>query len=393
MSDSQMYEEITVGSDGVAVIKRFEEDEFPVPAIAFEFSSERDESVTVRLSDTVPDEIEVEDLGFHPEYGSEYWTIDEETIVFEKDLDANSEYTTVYGIRATGSDDVEQFLTEPAIENVDPPLPEDESEDIIPESDDDVVKNSIVGDGEIPGLEDDGSEGDDAVETLDLKDPNASDDDGSSDGGEGQDAGGVIEAMAREINNGDVSPEYVKYLQKVFASSGGSGGSGVDAARLEQLQSDISDLRAYTGALEDFLEENGTGEQLIEDFQSQLTQFEGNLTSIESQLSDNSETVESVSDEVETVRSEMDSIGDEMESVSSDVASLGEEVSDISGSIDDVTDDVDEVSSGMGDLESTVETLEEQMTNDEVADRMDDLQEDLDSLQKWQEQIKETFGG
>jgi hypothetical protein len=65
MSDSQAYEEVTVTAEGVTVVKRFEEDEFPVPAIAFEFDSAREESVTVRMSDSVPEGIEVEDLGFH----------------------------------------------------------------------------------------------------------------------------------------------------------------------------------------------------------------------------------------------------------------------------------------------------------------------------------------
>lgn len=388
MSDSQAYEEITVSSDGVTVVKRFEEDEFPVPAIAFEFTSERDESVSVRLSDTVPEDIEVEDLGFHPEYGSEFWTIDDDTIVFEKDLDANAEYTTVYGIRATGSDDVEQFLTEPTLDEVDPPLPEEESEDIIPESDDDVVKNAIAGDGEIPGLEDEEGDEDEDVETLDLKDPNAPDDEGSADDdGEVALDGSVIEAMAREIDQGNVQPEYVKYLRKVFAPSNGSGGgSGVNEARIEQIQNDISDLRAYTSALEEFLDENGTADQLINDFESQLTDFENTLDSIQSDLADNSETVEAVSDEMDSVSEEVDSLGDEVDSLSDEVANVSDE-------IDGVSDDVSDVSGDVDNLETTVEELEEQMTNGEVAERVDDIEDQIDALQEWQEQIKETFGG
>lgn len=66
MSDSQTYEEITVASDGVTVTKRFEADEFPVPAIAFNVQSRRTEAVNLRLVDTVPGDVAVEDLGFHP---------------------------------------------------------------------------------------------------------------------------------------------------------------------------------------------------------------------------------------------------------------------------------------------------------------------------------------
>lgn len=67
MSDSQAVEEQTTTVDGVTVTKRFETDEFPVPAIAFEFESTRETPVTLRVIDTVPEPVDVGDLGFHPE--------------------------------------------------------------------------------------------------------------------------------------------------------------------------------------------------------------------------------------------------------------------------------------------------------------------------------------
>ena len=395
MSDSQAYEEISVSSDGVRVVKRFEEDEFPVPAIAFEFNSERNETVTVRLSDTVPESIEVEDLGFHPEYGSEYWTIDEETITFERDIDANAEYTTVYGIRATGSDDVQQFLTEPTIEKFDPPLPEGES--IIPESDDAVVKNAIAGDGEIPGLEDDSSSTDtEDVETLDLKDPNApaqthepetedTDDSGES---ESETAAAVsvegdtlITAMANELREQAVDADDVKLLRRAFELAAEEEGS--NTARIEQLQRDIGDLRAYTGALKEFLDENGTGEELIGEFEEQLDAFDSKLDSLESSVHSTSDEVDALGDEVESVSDEMSDFTEDVESIDEKVDSVGDEVDSIGDEVDSVSDDVD-------DLEST---LEEQVTDGEVAERVDEMEEALTDLQEWQEQIKKTFGG
>ena len=73
MNESEAHKEPVILSDGIRVVKRFESEEFPVPAIAFEFTSSRNESVTVTLSDTTSDNIAVEDLGFHPEYGSEFF--------------------------------------------------------------------------------------------------------------------------------------------------------------------------------------------------------------------------------------------------------------------------------------------------------------------------------
>lgn len=446
MSDSQAYEEITVTSDGVTVVKRFEEDEFPVPAIAFEFTSERDEEVSVRLSDTVPDGIEVEDLGFHPEYGSEFWMIDDDTITFERDLDAGASYTTVYGIRATGSDDVEQFLTEPTLEEVDPPLPEEEKdeEDIIPESGDDVVKDAISGEGEIPGLEDEGDEeeggeGDDV--TLDLKDPNepeseqtaAQTADGESETGDSDGDGGgetstaevsvegssVVAAMAAEIRQQNVSADDVKLLRRAFEIAGEDGGT--TAAKLQQIQTDIADLRAYTSAMEEFLEDNGTAEQMLGEFESQLDEFESQLDSLQSEFQSTTseldemssevdslgEEVSSVSEEVQTfaddidsideevtsVSSEVDSVSEEVDTLGEEVDSMSEEVDSVSGDVDSMDDEIDQLSSAIDSVEGEIDELQDQVTNGDVAERLDDIESEINDLQEWQDQIKSTFGG
>jgi methyl-accepting chemotaxis protein len=445
MSDSQAYEELTVTSNGVSVVKRFEEDEFPVPAIAFEFTSSRDEEVHIVLRDTVPDDIEVEDLGFHPEYGSEHWVIDDDnTIAFERELDAGESYTTVYGIRATGSDDVEQFLTEPAFDEVDPPLDgeEDIAEDVIPESDDDVVKEAIAGDGEIPGLEDeeDGEEGtDEDVETLDLKDPNNPDattaqqptttEDEGTEADEEEtetesetqpetettvdvDGDSLTASLAAEIRQQNVSAEDVKLLRRAFEIAGQDGGT--TTAQIEQIRSDVSNLRAYTNALEEFLDENGTAQQIIEDFEDQVDTFEDQLSTLQTSLDENSEQLEAVTSEVEGFSSEIGSISEEMDAVSSEIDdmtekvasiddrvdsvtdemdTLADDVDDVSGQVDSMDDQFDDVTSTIDDLESEIASLEEDIPDGEVAERVDDIEEDINDLRTWQDQIKQTFGG
>jgi len=408
MSDSQAYEEVTVTVEGVTVVKRFEEDEFPVPAIAFEFDSAREEAVTVRMSDSVPEGIEVEDLGFHPEYGSEFWTIDDDTITFERELEAGGSYTTVYGIRATGSDNVKQFLTEPVIEEVEPPLPEGESVDegdVIPESDDDVVKDAITGDGEIPGLEDEDEDEDEGEDvTLELNDPNnegQAEAGGSADGDGNTVAlenGSLAGALATEIREQNVSGEDLKLLRRALDVAAKN--DGVNEARIEQLQSDISDLRAYTGALEEFLEENGTGDEMIREFKTELESFDDRLNSVQSEIESNSEQVESIGETVSQVDEEMDSLDETVSQVDEEVNSLGEEVQSVSGEMDSVKDEVDSVSGHLDELDSSIDgieaeidELEGKITDGDIASQVDEIQEQLDDLQAWQEQIKETFGG
>jgi len=401
MSDSQQYEKVSVSSDGVTVDKRFEEDEFPVPAIAFEIQSARSETVTVTLVDQVPEDVAVEDLGFHPEYGSEYWTIDEDQITFERELEAGAEYTTVYGIRATGTDNVEQFLTTPTVESVDPPL-EDGDGPVVDEGSSDVVRDVISGDGDVPGLEedDDADGSDEDVETLNLKDPNepaatgsSGDDDASGDGGGGTvavedaDVDSLVGALAAEIRNQNVDAEDVKLLRKAFDLADDNGGS-VDA-RIQHLQTEVSDLLAYTGALEEFLDENGTGDEMIEEFREQVASFESELEEVrqmsaghEESISEVEETVASVESSMDAIQSDMDEVLGDVEAVQSDVESVQNDVQSVEGTVDEVEDDLDDLEAQVGDIDV-----------EDVRADIEDIDDEIEELKEWREQLSSVIGG
>ncbi|MFB6183106.1 MAG: hypothetical protein ABEI96_01005 [Haloarculaceae archaeon] len=392
MSDSESHEKVTVSSDGVTVDKRFEADEFPVPAIAFEIRSEREESATIRLVDDVPDDVAVDDLGFHPEYGSELWTTEDDEITFERDIDPGEEYTTVYGIRATGTDDVEQFLTEPDIETVESSS-DDGASAVVDESGTDVVRDVISGDSDsVPGLDD---ADDEEIETLDLKDPNgdeidggpsdtATADDDETDSGTDVDDAGVdgdgndadaddantddgerdhvsvsttddesiaaetlTRSIAEEMRNGTVAGEDIKLLRRAFELAGKEGGS-VDA-RLQQLQTDVADLRSYMTALEEFLDDNGTGQQLIEELRADIDDIESDVADVEARTAANSEAVE-------------------------DLEASVDEMGDVQQAVDDLDDRVDAI-------------------DDDVESQLQDLQSDIEELQTWREQLSSVIGG
>ncbi|WP_277541128.1 coiled-coil domain-containing protein [Haloarcula laminariae] len=382
MSDSQAYEAITVASDGVTVTKRFEADEFPVPAIAFNVESRRSEPVTLRLVDTVPDDVAVEDLGFHPEYGSEFWDINDDRITFEKEIEAESEYTTVYGIRATGTDDVEKFLTSPTIESIVPPLDEDETD--LVGGDNDAVKDVISGESDsVPGLED---EDDEDIETLNLKDPNnegtaaaeSADGDGETDGESESESesstGKVVAAMADEIRQNNVSAQDVKLLKRALdaVSEDSDQADGVNTARINRIQNDIADLRAYTDALETFLEENGTGDEVIGEFDDRLDAFESELDRFEEEISSTKSAAEAATDEINSLGNEVDSLEDGLE--------------DVEGTVDTIEGELD-------DLEGEIESVREEMGEGELADRVSELEEEIVQLKEWREQLSSVIGG
>lgn len=113
MSDAGPTEPVTVTTDGVTVRKLLERDRFSTPAIAFRLVSERDDPVVLRLIDPLPEDAALDEVGFHPEYGSQFWTAETDQLTFEYRLDAGEEYETVYGLRA---DDPNQFMAEFEVE-------------------------------------------------------------------------------------------------------------------------------------------------------------------------------------------------------------------------------------------------------------------------------------
>lgn len=476
MASSQPSEEVTVSVDGITVIKRFEEDEFPVPAIAFEFRSAREEPVTVRLRDAVPEGVAVEDLGFHPEYGSVHWTVDDGGITFERELEADAEYTTVYGIRATDTKDIDQFMLEPTIEAVDPPLPDSvdvqpPEVDVVP-GDQEAVKGAISGDGTVPGLEeaeesgDTDTETDAEAETLDLNEPTAGaggggaepdeadepaeattevatvhtaeeagadttadgetepadpgedggDKAGSADSasagadpepavrqaetpvaGESVD-GSLVAALAEEVRENDIPEEDMELLREALGV--GDRTDGTTEARLQRLQQDIADLRAYVGALDEFLDENGTAQQVLEDARGQIDSFERQLAEFGQTVGRVETSAEEAEAEVETLRSDLEGVSDEVGDVQDSVGDIDTEVDDVSDAVTELQTDLEGASTVIADLnertaalEEELEELGEEVHEGDTEERLEEAESALEDLQQWQTQITETFGG
>jgi len=109
---------VEVEQAGITVKKSFEPDDFPVPAIRYVIRSDRDEAADIRIVDSVPDDVPPQDIGFHPEYGADFWQVEDGHIVYEREFGAGEEYTTLYGFRNKATNDIERFLSEPTIEAV-----------------------------------------------------------------------------------------------------------------------------------------------------------------------------------------------------------------------------------------------------------------------------------
>ena len=436
---------LTVSRDGVTVEKSFEPDSFPVPAIAFEISSSRDGAATVRLVDVLPEEVDGTDVGFHPDYGDEFWSVEDGEIVFEREFDSGESFTTVYAVREGDLDTIERFLVEPELEAVDP------GEEVVGDSSQ-VVRDVLSGSSEsVPGLgdeESDEEEDGEEVEPLNLQDPTGSSapaggvaigdptTDGESEDSEAdadgavsgpdiatpEDGESVAESLAAEIRAGETDEETLDVLRDalgVETSGGGASASSAVDARIQRLQTDVSDLRAYTDALEEFLEENGRGREVLEEVRSEVDRLDERLAAakehreqVESSVSSVEEHVGEVEEDVDDVRGSVDvlqgSVADVRESVSGvedTVDSVEGRVGSLKGTVDGLAGDLSTLeeeaatAEDVADLEERIDTVEEEMAADleerlgSIEEQLDDMREDIEQFAEFRQRVQSVFGG
>lgn len=327
--------EVTLSSGGVAVRKRIELVEFPSPSIVFTVCSERERGAAVRLVEPVPESVDVRDLAFHSEYGREHWRVSHDVIEFEYRLDPGEEYVTAYGIEADAVD-LGSFMAEPTLE-VDP-APGTDSRG-----------STAAADGRAAGerpardpLSDSGGQQLRPSETSADADRT------------------LVDELVTEIRAGRVPPERVDALRDAL---GVGGTDGTVEARVSRLQSDVADLRAYTDALEGFLEDHGRGTRLLEDVESRLDALEEEHSTLRTTALATEENLERIGERVDHVESDVDAIDEEM-------AALGETLDDLQARLADL----------------------EEHDPEETAARVSALEDDVESLQATWERLETVFG-
>ena len=387
MTNANPDEVLVADSDGVAVEKSFEPDDFPVPAIAFALRSDRDEAVSVRLVDTVPDDVSPENIGFHPKYGAEFWDVSGEKIVFERELAPGEEYTTVYGLRGDDADVPSKFMSDPRIESVTPRLGDDTGGGTQGDRETPTGAGSAADTGSVGGVDSDVDDAepdaDDAETELSDAEVDA-DDVGGDDDAEGDTDGssGAVEIRADPGDDADSEADsdneidHDSALDTVSIDVGVSGEEhddppttdpdtsrfdddsllselideiegadpddpeivalrdalGIDPtkatveARIDHLQSAVSDLEAYTDALEAFLDENGDAQRILGEIRERYEETTTRLDRVETATEEASESIESIESQVD---SELEEVRSEMADLEAEIESLSEELSDV----------------------------------------------------------------
>ncbi|XVH31235.1 hypothetical protein ACNS7O_12680 [Haloferacaceae archaeon DSL9] len=165
-------------------------------------------------------------------------------------------------------------------------------------------------------------------------------DDGDAASSPVTDRGGVAAALAAEIRDQNVSEDDLELLRNEL-------GLGVPRSvnvRIGRLQSQVADVAAYTDALEAFLDENGTGDEVIASLRSEIDELS---TAVDDEMGDVRDDIADLDGELRRLDERLST---EVETLSAELGALDEKVDD---------EELDDVRARVGNLEAELESVGE----------------------------------
>lgn len=350
-----METETTHEEKGIELRKYYEEAEYSLPSVVFQFSSNRPEPVSVRLVEPIPDELDPDHIGFSEGEAGENWKLRKTELILECTLTSAGEYETVYALRPEQSYDPDSVVVEPEVFEVNALETEpDSSGDFLRSAsgkeDKNGAKDQSVSSSETVRESDDDEQ---PLQELQFAQSTSERSDSMDDTN-----GSLIDQLATELELGSGSEESRTVLKEELGVTDESGSTD---ARIRQLQADLSDFRAYKTALKEFLDDNGSARELINDFEAQIESFDEELTSVKADVRAQNDAIDAVRNENKQIRSELDSATSEIQSLTQSVDELNEELSsldsrvpeyDVGEHMSEIEEQVTELSTFMNDLRS-----------------------------------------
>jgi len=374
---------ITVEEDGLNVEKRLAPEESDTPAVMFTIESEREGSAYVQITDPLPESIDPDDVGLHPEYDSDGWRRRGGNLQFEGRLDPGASVETVYGLRIAQVDRPSTLLADPQIDELieaemvggaSPGPSSDATGSREADSTGDGSADAETTDAETTDAESTGDEPDDGDE--DETETEAEDADESTAGLAPTEGETVAAALAAELEAGGVSEStkstLAEHLQVRLSKS--------SEIRLDSVQARLSDLEAYTDALETIIDRVGTDEDAI----SGLSTVRDELDEVHTDLDRTRTTVEELTTQTDDVVAATSDLETRTETIRSDVQSLRSRV-DALEELPQAVEALDEELSGVQD--------EIMVLREDLDAELQEIQSDIEDLQAWRETLARTIAG
>lgn len=326
--------ETTVVANGVHVWKRYEFDRFSVPAVTLELQSQRADEASVSLEDPLPASVDLTDVGLHQNQGKDVLSVAEGGVTLATDLDPDERFTAVYGLRNVSKADLPTPPTTPTLD-VAPEHPNDGSPaDTAPTAEDDTTAgnpdqfqaDSERAENDAVPAEPNTHADRGATETVDQLWAEPEDEPRS-----GSDGDSVLARLAEELRSGTAADRDLTILRESLDAKT----EGAMEARIADLQSEIADLRAYTNALEELLDNYESGERPLESLRRDLDEVRGSLSDVEREVASTQSDLDTLRSDLESLASTVDTLHETVINVEDGIAGTRKELRDLEARIDE----------------------------------------------------------
>jgi uncharacterized phage infection (PIP) family protein YhgE len=311
--------------------------------VEYTFVSGRLEPVTVELVEPIPEALEPGDIGFVASGAADSWEIRGDDLAVTVELAPGEEVETACAARGDAAGAITDLLHEPAEIEVEPPLAAGPAageeaafaRSAADEAATDAAEPSAVADA------------DDATETLESAT--------APDAAPAADGATVVDRFVAELRAGDVDPEAVAFLEERFDAPR----RGSVEARVDQLETDLTELRAYTGALEEFLDEEGSGRAIVERLDARFDDVAARLSALERSVDDHDDDLAALDDAVADLAADTTALSADLEELEGLAAALDDDLASLDGRVpDDLDDRLDRLEAALTEVSAFTERLQ-----------------------------------
>ncbi|MFD1644414.1 hypothetical protein [Haloarchaeobius litoreus] len=196
----------------------------------------------------------------------------------------------------------------------------------------------------------------------------------------GPDDGRLLDELVAELQTG-VSERQRTTLRRAL----GVGPKPSVAVRLRYLSGRVSDLAAYADAIEEFIDEEGTAQQVLDDLDDRLDSLEAEHAELTDQL-------DRVEGDLGDTEATVEDLGDSLESVEDAVTELEDSLADQHGRLEETRDAIDaqgqKVESNAASIDENAEAIAEGERN--IALNARDIRQNAAGVEENADAIAET---
>lgn len=345
MSTDGIQEQFETTDSGFTLTKEILEKEGHIQ-VDIEVTSLHDDKGTVDVKESIPAGTDSSEVGFMPGGEPDEWEVDENgNVVFTSWLVPQGTREVTYGVKNVAPDEAETLTGEPRVVAVRGPAGENFEAETEPTAEPADGESGTTGDSRQEREQNESEADDDPTSEHETEPstgsneqapdtsaganqeptegPAAATDDGAAgegsqaanpDGGEVTDATGNVKPPLSEETAQALARELKPHLQEL-----GDTGAVVET-KLTQLQEDVGDVRTYLPALEEFLGETGTADDIaetLERLEQRIDEMDDVPEELDDRLDDIDDRLASVEELAGNVDSELDAICDRLDALES----------------------------------------------------------------------------